>query len=92
MNIVQAVMIYVTLMFSTIFSWFILGQYLVGVFAMLYTAMDHSSDTQGIISNCIVATNFTFIVFLILWTVWFIYVVQSDEYEQSFQTYGGRRF
>lgn len=87
MHIVQAVMIYFTLMFSTIFSWFILGQHMVNVFAMLYTAMSHSSNTQDIISNCIVATNFTFIVFLILWTIWFIYVAQSNEYEQSYQTY-----
>lgn len=87
MHVVQAVMVYFTLMFSTIFSWFILGQYIVNVFAMFYTAMAHSANTQGVIGNCIVATNFTFIVFLILWTVWFIYVVQSDEYEQSYQTY-----
>lgn len=89
MHIVQAVMIYFVLMFSTIFSWFILGQYLVNVFAMLYTAMAHSPATQGIISNCIIATNFTFIIFLILWTVWFIYVAHADEYEQSYRV---RRF
>ena len=87
MHIVQAVLIYFTLMFSTIFSWFILGQHIVNVFAMLYTAMSHSASTQGIIANCIVTTNFTFIVFLILWTIWFIYVAQSNEYEQSYQTY-----
>ena len=85
MHIVQAVLIYFVLMFSTIFSWFILGQHLVNVFAMLHTAMSHSADTQSVIGTCIVATNFTFIIFLILWTIWFIYVAQSNEYEQSYQ-------
>ena len=85
MHIVQAVLIYFVLMFSTIFSWFILGQHLVAVFAMLHSAMSHSANTQSTISTCIIATNFTFIVFLILWTIWFIYVAQSNEYEQSYQ-------
>jgi len=89
MHIVQAVFTYFVLMFSTIFIWFVLGQYVVNIFAMFHSAMAHSASTQGVISNCIVATNFTFIIFLGLWTVWFIYVAHADEYEQSYQI---RRF
>lgn len=84
MNIAQAALTYFVLMFSTIFSWFVLGQYVVQIMVILggSTGMD---EVARVTQNCVIAVNVTFIALLIIWTVWFAYVAHSREYEQTYQ-------
>ncbi len=85
MNIVAATIIYFVLMFSTIFSWFVLGRFIVDIMVLMSGAVSMDEVTQ-VTQNCVYATNFMFILFLIVWTVWFVYVAHSSEYEQTYYT------
>jgi len=84
MHIARAAIIYFMLMFSTIFIWFVLGQHIVDIMVMMNGAVDILQVNQ-VTQNCIYATNFIFIFFLILWTIWFAYVAHSREEEQTYQ-------
>jgi hypothetical protein len=84
---VKAGLIYFVLMFATIFTWFVLGQYMVNIMVILWTATN-SVDAKDVIKNCILGTNLMFIALLVCWTVWFAYVAHSREIEQSY--YSGR--
>jgi hypothetical protein len=83
-NIVAAVVIYFGLMFSTIFSWFVLGQYIVQIMVLMGGAASMAEVTR-VTQNCVLGVNVMFILFLVIWTVWFVYVAHSSEYEQSYQ-------
>jgi len=84
-RIAVAALTYFILMFTTIFSWFVLGQHMVNVMATLGAAVAMAEVTT-VTQNCILATNVTFIALLIIWTVWFAYVAHSSEYEQTYRT------
>ena len=84
MNIIVAALSYFVLMFTTIFIWFVLGQYIVQIMVLMGGAVDMAEVAQ-VTQNCVLATNVTFIALLIIWTVWFAYVAHSKEYEQSYQ-------
>lgn len=84
MNIVVATLVYFVLMFTTIFSWFILGQYIVQIMVLMSNAVN-MAEVTAVTQNCVLATNVTFIALLVIWTVWFAYVAHSKEYEQSYQ-------
>ena len=84
MKIIAAAFVYFVLMFTTIFSWFVLGQHMVSIMATLGSAVD-MAEVTAVTQNCILATNVTFIALLVIWTVWFVYVAHSREYEQTYQ-------
>ena len=85
MNLGRAALTYFVLMVVTIFTWFVLGRFMVSVFVILWTATS-SVDAKDIIQNCILGTNLTFIALLVVWTVWFAYAAHTREIEQSYQT------
>ena len=85
MNIVAAVLVYFVLIFGTVFSWFVLGQYVVDIF-VIFATVATTADSQAVVQNCVTATNFTFIAMCIVWTIWFVYAAHSDEYEQTYYT------
>jgi hypothetical protein len=85
MNLVRAGLIYFVLMLMTIFTWFVLGRFMVSIFVILWTATS-SVDAKDIIQNCILGTNLTFLFLLVVWTAWFAYAAHSHEAEQSYQT------
>ena len=84
MNIVQAIFTYFVLMFGTIFAWFVVGQFMVDIFGILYVAMSGDVNVQEVIRNSVISTHLTFIALLVCWTVWIIYVAHSSESEQSY--------
>ena len=83
MNIIAAVLVYFVLMFTTIFSWFVLGRHIVQIMVTMGGTVGMAEVTQ-VTQNCVLATNIIFIFLLILWTVWFMYVAHSREYEQTY--------
>jgi len=91
MNIIYASITYFILMFTTIFTWFVLGQYLVDIIVEMVTATSSIKHVVEVGQNVITGINFTFIFFLILWTVWYAYVAHHRESEQSYIVGGQRR-
>jgi len=90
MNIVVASITYFVLMFSTVFTWFVLGQYMVDIIVTIVAAtssIDSHIATVG--QNVVTGINFMFIAFLAVWTIWYAYVAHHRETEQSYQV---RRF
>jgi len=87
MNLARAALIYFVLMLMTIFTWFVLGRFMVSIMVVMWTATT-SVDAKDIIQNCVLGTNLTFIALLVVWTVWFAYAAHTREVEQSY--YAGR--
>lgn len=86
MNIVIASITYFVLMFTTVFSWFVLGQYVVNIIVAIVAATSSiDSRIAAVGQNVVAGTNFMFIAFLIVWTIWYVYVAHHKETEQSYQ-------
>lgn len=85
MHIVAATILYFILMFGTIFSWFVLGQYMVQIMVALSNPIG-IAEVTAVTANCVLATHITFIFMLGLWTVWYLVMAHRYEYEQTFKS------
>lgn len=86
MNIIAASITYFVLMFTTVFTWFVLGQYIVNIIVAVVSATSSIDSHIAVVGqNVITGINFMFIAFLAVWTIWYAYVAHHRETEQSYQ-------
>lgn len=89
MTLGRAALIYIVLMFTTVLSWFVVGRFVVQILVILGGATSYT-EVQNQAQLAITATNFSFVAFLIIWTVWLAYVAHANEQETSYTTYRPR--
>lgn len=90
MNVAKACVIYFTLMSSTVFTWFVMGKYMIQIIVALAGEFTTVQEIQDVAQNVIYGVNALFIIFLIVWTLWFYYALHSDEHEKSYSYYSWR--
>lgn len=82
-NLINGAITYIVLMFSTVLAWFTLGRYIVQIIAIIGTAAPNAEAT-AVAQQAVISVNLLFILFVVIWTLWFAYVVHSNEFEVSY--------